>query len=737
MGFMEEYYKNNIEHIYDELYLADLIIYSEVLRFRSQNDVQESELRGLYISESEIDELLKGSYSGEARGPLDLEINGNYLDEYNKAKVAIENLSGHITKKIDSSLRMGVRLNLLELSSYYELSTHELEILSICLVHQINTKYSKLFSYLQNDVTKKNPTVELLLNLTCSNFEEKIYARDFFSPQSPLFKNHLLEFVDRHNDQQKPLLLREVRMNNRITGFLLDSQYVDDMLKNISRIYKPRVSFTELVLPEKITNQFTNFISYFKSSSENVERNFVFSFYGNYGIQKEEVAAAICKEIDLPMMVVDLAALYHSQIPFEHGVDMAMRESNILPAGIFFKNGDAIFNNRPEDAYMREYLVKLLDEHSWLSFVDTVEQLGVQGKFNSQKFVEVELLIPDYKGRKELWDRYLKDIAYDEEINVKELSGKYNLTGGQIKEAVSTASTFALWRSPDDVKITGEDLIDACHLHSNQRLNDLAKRIKPRYTWNDIILPQEKISLLKEISSMVKYKHVVYEEWGFGGKLALGKGISALFHGEPGTGKTMACDIIAKELEMDLYKIDISTIISKYIGETEKNLNKIFTEAESSNAILFFDEADSIFGKRTEVKDSHDRYSNIEVSYLLQKIDEYNGIVVMATNYAQNIDEAFERRLHFSINFPFPDEESRLRIWKNIFPKAMPLGDDVDLELLAKKMEIAGGNIKNIALCAAFYAAENDKMVRMEHVTRACKREYDKMGRLWSNVALK
>ena len=185
--------------------------------------------------------------------------------------------------------------------------------------------------------------------------------------------------------------------------------------------------------------------------------------------------------------------------------------------------------------------------------------------------------------------------------------------------------------------------------------------------------------------------------------MALGKGLNALFHGSSGTGKTMAAEVIANELKLDLYKIDLSSVVSKYIGETEKNLIKIFKEAETSNSILFFDEADALFGKRSEVKDAHDRYANIEVGYLLQKMEEYEGIVILATNLMKNMDDAFVRRMHFSVEFPFPDEEHRFRIWNTIFPEEAPKDENIDFEFLAKKFKIAGGNIKNIVLCAAFH----------------------------------
>ena len=225
---------------------------------------------------------------------------------------------------------------------------------------------------------------------------------------------------------------------------------------------------------------------------------------------------------------------------------------------------------------------------------------------------------------------------------------------------------------------------------------------------------------------------MVYGQWGFDRKLSLGKGLNILFSGPSGTGKTMAAEIMAHELKLDIYKIDLSVIVSKYVGETEKNLSKIFQEAETSNAILFFDEADTLFGKRSEVRDSHDRYANIEIGYLLQKMEEYTGIVILASNLRKNIDEAFTRRMHFSVDFPFPDEGHRLKIWRTIFPSEAPLHEDIDFAFLAKRFKIAGGNIKNIALNGAFLAAENSKRIGMSHIIQATKREYQKMGKLCS-----
>ena len=311
-----------------------------------------------------------------------------------------------------------------------------------------------------------------------------------------------------------------------------------------------------------------------------------------------------------------------------------------------------------------------------------------------------------------------------------ELAGRFRLTGEQIRAAARSAHDLAVWRCPQKTEVTEDDLVAACRAHSNQALANLAKKITPRYELTDIVLPEAQHAQLLEICSQVANRHKVFGTWGFGEKLSLGKGLCALFTGPPGTGKTMAAEIMARHLEVDLYRIDLSQVVSKYIGETEKNLRRIFDEAETSNALLFFDEADALFGKRSEVKDAHDRYANIEIAYLLQRMEEYEGLSILATNLRHNLDPAFVRRIQFIVNFPFPDASSRSRIWRGMLPEQTPRNDDINFELLATRFNVAGGEIKNIVMRAAHYAATNGGCVGMKHLVRATKAEFEKTGRL-------
>ena len=292
--------------------------------------------------------------------------------------------------------------------------------------------------------------------------------------------------------------------------------------------------------------------------------------------------------------------------------------------------------------------------------------------------------------------------------------------------AVTAASESALVESADGDSL-GRALWHACRERARPALDDLAQRIDCVASWSDLVLPASQLDTLREIVAQVRRRATVYDDWGFAARSARGLGITALFSGASGTGKTMAAEVLAAELELDLYRIDLSSVVSKYIGETEKNLRQVFDAADAGGAILLFDEADALFGKRTEVKDSHDRYANIEVSYLLQRMEEYRGLAILTTNLKDGVDQAFLRRLRFVVNFPFPNAAAREDIWRLIFPPAVP-SEDLDLAVLAR-LNVSGGNIRNIALGAAFLAADGDEPVRMGHLLRAARSEYGKLDR--------
>jgi SpoVK/Ycf46/Vps4 family AAA+-type ATPase len=344
-----------------------------------------------------------------------------------------------------------------------------------------------------------------------------------------------------------------------------------------------------------------------------------------------------------------------------------------------------------------------------------------------------DLPMPGFAHRAELWTRAVRETScpakhWDPSI----LANKFVLTAGEIYASCRHALRCAILRGENSVAMS--DFEAAARTQSSQSLRRLAQKVDCVSEWKDLVLPPRTLHHLREVCATEKHRHLVHSTWGFARSMILGRGLNVLFHGSSGTGKTTAATILARELGLDLYKIDLSTVVSKYIGETEKQLSRIFREAKSSNAILFFDEADALFGKRSEVKDAHDRYANTEVAFLLQKMEEYEGIAILATNFRKNMDDAFTRRIQFIIEFPFPDAQYRQQIWKTLIPPDAPLADDVNFGFLARQFELAGGNIRNAVLAAAFLAAESGSAIHMAHFIRAVSRELQKLGRLPSRA---
>jgi SpoVK/Ycf46/Vps4 family AAA+-type ATPase len=438
-------------------------------------------------------------------------------------------------------------------------------------------------------------------------------------------------------------------------------------------------------LPEEQKERLYNLINYRKITGEKT----ICFLHGPYGAGKKTVARSICKELGIALLAVDVAALINRDVEFEDTISRLLREAVLQNSAIYLEHFERLYSEDAKNILYKDILFDALEDFGGITFIASGEPLELGGEFRKQIF-EIKLPVPDYGLCKQIWERSLNGRFSDGDVSA--LANKFKFTAGQIKDAISSAQKLAILHEREEISI--EDLNNGCRIQSSQKLTALAKRIKPKYRWDDLILPKEKKEQLKEVKNYIKNKGVVYQDWGFDNKLSLGKGLNVLFSGTSGTGKTMAAEVIASELELDLYKIDLSMVVSKYIGETEKNLNRIFKEAEQSNAILFFDEADALFGKRSEVRDSHDRYANIEISYLLQKMEENEGIVILATNLSQNIDDAFLRRMHFNVEFPFPEEEYRYMIWRSLFPKEAPVAEDIDFEFLAKKFKLAGGNIK-------------------------------------------
>lgn len=741
----DKFYRNSYEHLQEELARIGELIWLFLGKAGVEAGENGQNFAGLYISDTEANSILEAVCCGsEAFWAQELK-----SDE-------IEALEKTISTKKSESLKRGIELRLHTLSELFSLTTFETDVLLIALAPEFDGRFSKLYAYLQNDMAKKQLSVGILLDLLCAGREEKLEAREYFSPSAPLMGNRLISLVGDGTDANPPLLSKFVKLDERIAAFLLNSDEIDPKISRFSTLVKTERSFDDLIVPDEQKNCLLEAVKRIIEEDSRI----MFFFYGPSGTGKKLAAEVCCREIGVNLLLTDAGA-FPKRTEGE-ALNLILREALLQKGAVFIENFDALWGRNQQgqdlDSGLSDSdpcygtcgsgssgldfsksgffgsglfsLVRALDSFPGPVFL-SADQLWEPGSaLKNNTFISCAFPLPAFSERKRLWKMCLENCENSvEEADIEDLASRFKLSGGQIQDVVSTAQGFAALRGWNKAVLSTEDLYRACRNRSSLKLNSLARKINPRRKWEDLVLAAPVKEQLEEICAFVRHKETVYSEWGFDKKLSLGKGLNILFAGPSGTGKTLAAEIIAGEVGLDLYKIDISGIVSKYIGETEKNLKKIFGEAEIGNAILFFDEADALFGKRSEVNDSHDRYANIEVNYLLQQMEEHEGIIILASNYKRNLDDAFLRRLQFAVEFPIPDEASRKEIWTGMFPEKARLGEKVDFNFLSK-FKLTGGNIKNIALLSAVLAAEDSGIIGMKEILRALKREFQKMGKI-------
>ncbi len=657
----------------------------EVERMRAAGiPVGEDEFRGLYTSDDEADRLLGASTASDRGAPDFAEV---------RASLA------------DIATQPGTRIG--ELGRIAGLNAFEAGCVLLCLASEADLGIERLIGYVQDDVTKRRPRVDLALRLLA---DDRVHARDAFEAESPLRRLRLISLFDEPGQPHTPLQARYIALDPRIAAYLLGQDGLDEALQ-LSATVLPSQAFDEepAIRPE---------IAALAALPVTALDPPVVALSGADTAELRTAARRLANAADLGVLAVDIAGLA-ADVGFELALTLSQREAALQHSALLLEGVDGLTSN--DAGRLRERLRK-----------ERVAQLVFLASKQPFNWPGVLLNVPElgFEAQRMLWASGLADEAQVSADDLEALTAKFRLGTANISNAVLGARGRAISRDPANPLVQLDDLYAAARTQSTPILSDLARKIVPHYGWDDIVLPADAREQLREMCAFVEHRRTVYEVWGLGRKLAMGKGLMSLFAGQSGTGKTMAADVMAGTLGLDLYKIDLSGVVSKYIGETEKNLGSIFDEASTSNAILFFDEADALFGKRSEVKDAHDRYANIETAYLLQKMEEYSGVVILATNLKMNLDEAFLRRLHFVIDFPMPDDDDRQRIWQTTMPASMPVSADIDIPFLARQFKIAGGNIRNIVLAAAFLAAAEGTPVGMSHCIRAVRREYQKLGRM-------
>ena len=667
----------SLRYLLDRLAAVEWRVRDAVERRRSQDPDPDDRFRGLYIPDAQVDELLAGPRA--------------LLDESSRS--AWQGAIATADTNADSAEQAGGRVRLRRVARTFGLLPIDIDILLVAVAPDLDPRFERLYAYLQDDVSRRRASTGLALELA-TGVPGAAVARARLDPSAPLVGGGLL-LVE---EGDRPFLTRSLRVPDRVTAHLLLDDALDQRLAALAVEPRP------LQLPDGAAVS--------RARASGVRSFYVRERFGSAGTA---MAVAALAEDGTRALVLDLNRLHPADDAAEIAA-VAARECRLTdsalivgPVEVLAERGAASVRAFAEVACP----VVIIGSRPW----DPAWSRGVP--------VLVDAPMPTIADRARVWAEELGPLDGDLDPAAEMI--QFRLSPEQTVRAARAASQQA---AAEGRALSSDDLKAGARSQNAAGLERLSRRVRPLVTWDDLVLPDEVAEQLHEMASRARYRDVVLDTWGMGKQSIKGRGLTALFAGDSGTGKTMSAEVMANDLGLDLYVIDLSTVIDKYVGETEKNLDRIFSEADRVNGVLLFDEADAVFGKRSDVKDSHDRYANVEVAYLLQRMELFEGVAILTTNLRANLDEAFTRRLDAVVDFPVPDDDGRLHLWDKHLPPGVPRGDDLDLGFMARQFKFSGGNIRNIALAGAYLAAADDEPLSMAHLIHGTAREYQKLGRM-------
>jgi hypothetical protein len=670
--------------------------------------------RGLYIS----DETARRLLDDPAPAPLPDDVDADQL-------ASLEALA-------DRAGRDGAEPRLRRLTRDFGLAPLDVELLLVALLPDIDARFERLYGYLNDDVSRRRPTTGLALAL-CGVSPAAADARGRFAASAPLPAGGLM----RIEEEERPFLSRTLRVPDRVTAHLLGDDTGDDRLAGLLR-QDPAVPGWRPASAVRIAAAIRGGVrlAYLRERP---------------GAAADALAAAALTETGRCVLWLDLDALTADPAPDEVLV-AAAREARLRGGGLVTGPVDVLDPvGKPGNLRLLRrltalpVLVLLTGRVGWdphwgerSPLLVTAEPMGAadRARLWRAEFDDRPAGLAGFDDRCAAPARFDGRPALAGDLDPARELAPYLLTPDQVRRAAEAACQQALMDAAAGGGVNGVVPVGAAHLRAGVRsqnvagLEKLARRVEPTVGWADLVLPEPVVAQLDELTTRVRHRDRVLGGWRMRPGGGRGRGVTALFAGDSGTGKTMSAEVVAADLGLDLYVVDLSTVVDKYVGQTEKNLERIFTEAAGVNGVLLFDEADAIFGKRSEVKDAQDRYANMESAYLLQRMESFDGIAILTTNLRANLDEAFTRRLDVIVDFPMPDEAQRRALWDRCLGTALPRGDDLDLDFCARSFELAGGSIRACVVTAAYLAAESGRAVTTDHLVAAVQREYRKLGRL-------
>lgn len=703
------------EYLQGELQRLDLLLHREILRLRAIYQLSLDEFRGLYVSDQQVDNLLRENrQEPEIIDPAELTERAELLHRSN-------------LELLDEDSPWSI------LQAKFDLSPLEMGVVLLALSIETHPKYETLFAYLNNDVTRKWPTCDLALRLFAPGDEQRPQLRKLLLPQSRLFSSGVLRPIPATHDRSA-WLSGGFSISPEVHRFLMRFPPNLGKINEFLARVQPHRDWDRVPVSLHLREQLERVPEILGKDCDCGAPPLIV-FIGQYGMGAEQVTEALCTRLKKQLLYFALEKARTSEDPLRKIMQGLLMEQRLEGTAIYVNECGVLFGAEGHPTAEAHTLIAALAEASGPVLLAFDSHTRWRELLQGRRKLVFALEEPDFEERRHLWKLLGQNLVADTVAD--DLANRFVLSPGQIQDAIVMAKDQHYLREGRNGSLTADDLLEAARSQSDQNLGKLAARVRGAHTWKDLVLPSATLKQIKEISAAIRFRHHVYSSWGFDQRLVSGKGLKVLFSGAAGTGKTMTAGIIARDLGLDLYKIDLSGIVSKFIGETEKNLDRIFRASQSGNAILFFDEADALFGKRSEVKDAHDRYANIEVAYLLQKMEDHDGVVILATNLSKNLDDAFSRRMHYVVEFPVPNAVHREQLWRGMFPPQAPVADDVDFKFLSEQFPLPGGDIRNVVLSAAFLAAQDGTAIRMRHLVPALGRLMVKKGKVPSATEFK
>ncbi|GMV42307.1 MAG: hypothetical protein AMXMBFR64_40230 [Myxococcales bacterium] len=656
----------------------------------------------------------------------------------------LENLTAlHLAarRKVEEAREAHLRLHLPAIVERFQLTQQEEAVLVLALAPYLDPEIPAQLRKLADAWLLDRCTVGLALRILAQTSEERLQMRALFDDTATLRREGLLDTLAPPGQPDAPLLERLLTVPTRIVDHVLGRVSIDEQVRPFCALTHPSVELHEVVLPKERLREVMDLVQHhdlYRSALEtygfdNVMpygKGIVLLLAGEPGTGKTLLANALANELGRPLLRVHSDRLAENQEGVEPIVAALFREADLHHAVVLFDDCESLFRERGSRL---SALLGALEQSRGIIVLTTNLPQVMDFALERRIVYRFDFDIPTPEYREQLWECHLPpDAPLSPDVDIPTLANEFRFSGGTIKNAVVVALNKALNRNPRDPVIDMALLREAAATQLRYSLDEFSVKSNINLTLDDLVLPEDEMTQVRELLAAARNREYVMNRWGFGRKLVTGKGLVSLFDGPPGTGKTLTAEILATELSKSLFRVSIPRIVSKYVGETEKHIEELFARARASHAMLLFDEADALFSRRTsDTKSSTDRYANMEVNLLLQEIERFEGIVVLTTNLFGALDEALIRRIQFRISFPFPDADERLRIWRTLLPPEAPLAPDVSLELIADDYELAGGNIKNALLRAAYRACELGTPLDSERLEEACERECRAMGKVF------